>query len=496
MTRSEQLASWMLSGALAGLAGGVVFGAAMLELEVLDSIASVVRAEDSFGLGVAAHFTIAAIVGAGFGALVWHQRLGAAETVLWGVTYGALWWFVGPLTLRRIIAGDGIAWDLPSAQAAFPPLLGHLLYGASTGLALLVVRRASLERPSSGALIRGAIAGLVPALLVGRLLDVQGRLPVFAALPADQAAALAWLALLAIATGGGIVFALLVPSPRDSAGAAVVRGAVYGFVLWVVLNRSLLPLIAGDGLPWSVNDAREDFAALFAYLLLGAGIALGEQWLDALRRTLFADELGADEDEGAGTQGLRAIARGALAGVVGGLLFTYVMVEIGALDNVGNIVRVESGVVGIVVHFAIAVSWGATYGLLFRRQTYDRGSAIGWGVSFGFVVWVLGPNTLLPILLGGTPDWTAESAAGLTASLVGHLAYGAGLGLTFHYFEARFSPWWIPQRMADAARAQRRREQVLTSAPAIWALVVVVALTLPVMLSTAATASHPIYGAP
>ena len=50
----------------------------------------------------------------------------------------------------------------------------------------------------------------------------------------------------------------------------------------------------------------------------------------------------------------------------------------------------------------------------------------------------------------------------------------------------------MPQRTADAARARRRREQVLTSAPAIWALIVVVALTLPVMLSTAATASHPI----
>ena len=66
----------------------------------------------------------------------------------------------------------------------------------------------------------------------------------------------------------------------------------------------------------------------------------------------------------------------------------------------------------------------------------------------------------------------------------------------FHYFEARFSPWWVPQHMANAARARRRREQVLTSAPAIWALVIVVALTLPVLLSTTASASHPIYGPP
>ena len=53
-------------------------------------------------------------------------------------------------------------------------------------------------------------------------------------------------------------------------------------------------------------------------------------------------------------------------------------------------------------------------------------------------------------------------------SLIGHLSYGTALGLTYHHFESRFSPWWIPQRRADAARSARRREQVLTSALAIW----------------------------
>ena len=133
----------MLSGAFAGLAGGVVFGAAMVELGALDSVASVVRANDSVLLGVIVHMSIAAVVGAGFGALVSRQRLGG-ETVFWGVSYGALWWFVGPLTPLPLLPGEGITWDLPSTQAAFPPLLGHLIYGASTGLALVVVRRASL----------------------------------------------------------------------------------------------------------------------------------------------------------------------------------------------------------------------------------------------------------------------------------------------------------------------------------------------------------------
>ncbi len=350
--------SWMLSGALAGLAGGSVFGAAMVELGVLDSIASVVREDDSVALGVIVHMSIAAVVGAGFGALVSRQRLDAGETIFWGVSYGALWWFAGPLTLRPLLVGEGITWDLPSAQAAFPPLLGHLLYEASTGLALLAVRRASLDWATLGALVRGALAGLAAGLIVGRLLDVQERLSMFSAMSEDASAGLAWLAMIAIAIGSGIAFALLVPRPRDSAGAALVRGSMFGFLLWVVLSRSLLPLIAGDGLSWSANDARTDFAALFAYILLGGAIGLGYQWLDALWRALFSDELPHEDHEGAGTQGLRAIGRGALAGVVGGLLFTYVMVEIGALEDVGNLARIESELAGIVVHFLIAVTWG------------------------------------------------------------------------------------------------------------------------------------------
>ncbi len=494
MIRSDSLLGCMLLGALAGQFGGLIFGLAMLELGDLDSVASVLRIDDSFFVGVPLHVAIAAVVGAGFGALVWHQRSGAGDTLLWGLTYGALWWFVGPLTLRPLFEGGGLAWDVPSAQAAFAPLLGHLLYGAATGVGLLALRRQRIRWPARGELTRGVLAGLVAGCIVGAVLSSQARLHLFAAMSEEDATAITWLVLLSISGLSGMGFALLVPRPSDSAGAGLVRGSMYGFLLWALLNRTILPLIAGDGLPWSANDARGDFAALFAYLLFGGILGLGYQWLDALWRILFADDIGEDDEEGAGTRGLRAIGRGVIAGLVGGLLFTYVMVEIRGLEDVADLVRTDSATAGLAVHFLIAVTWGVTYGLLFRRQAHDRGSAIGWGVSYGFFVWVVGPNTLMPILLGSTPDWTADSAAGLTASLVGHLVYGAGLGITFHHFEAKYSPWWMPHGMAAAARATRRREQVLTSAPALWALVVVIGITLPVVLATAAATSSSGYG--
>ena len=73
-------------------------------------------------------------------------------------------------------------------------------------------------------------------------------------------------------------------------------------------------------------------------------------------------------------------------------------------------------------------------------------------------------------------------AAGAFPFLIGHLGYGAGLGITFYLLESRYSPWWIPRREAEVARVARRKEQLLTSAAALRTLVVVISLTLPVLL--------------
>jgi uncharacterized membrane protein YagU involved in acid resistance len=159
------------------------------------------------------------------------------------------------------------------------------------------------------------------------------------------------------------------------------------------------------------------------------------------------------------------------------------MLQIGFLPVFARLIGSTSAVAGLIVQLVVADLIGVSYGLLFRRQSYDIGSALGWGVSYGFFWWVLGPLTMIPVILGVAPQWTAQAAAELFASLVGHLAYGAGLGVAFHVLEARHNPWWIPRSQAEAARVARRKEQVLTSAPALWALVVVIALTLPVLLS-------------
>ncbi|MEJ7697361.1 MAG: hypothetical protein WKF78_12255 [Candidatus Limnocylindrales bacterium] len=130
----------------------------------------------------------------------------------------------------------------------------------------------------------------------------------------------------------------------------------------------------------------------------------------------------------------------------------------------------------------IAEVVGALYGVLFRRQAFDPSAAIGWGVSYGFVWWILGPLTLAPVILGATPAWSVEAAAAAFPSLIGHLAYGAGLGLAFHVLESRYSPWWITRTEAEGRRMARRLVEAQSAGPALWALLVLVAMTLPIIL--------------
>jgi hypothetical protein len=486
MKRRDIVRSGLLPGALAGLVGGLVFGAAMTQLSLLPTIASLVGAE-SDAIGLIVHLIVAALIGTGFGLLVWHQRPGVGETLFWGLAYGTLWWFLGPLTLLPLLLGDGLTWDVHAAQDAFPALLGHMLYGASTGLAYVLFepkRRTETRRlrTARGALMRGALAGLFGAWLLGRMLEAQDQLLALSAMMSAESLAIAWLATLLIGLLAGLGFAMLYPHPFDSAGAGLTRGMVYGFFWWAAGALTLLPLLDGTGLAWSLDAARRGFATLPGYLLFGAAVAVVYQWLDTLVRVLFSDAVGRHADEGVGTQGVRAIGRGALAGLVGGLLFTVVMVQIGFLPTVARLIGSASALTGFVVHLIIANLIGVSYGLLFRRQSYDVGSALGWGVSYGFFWWILGPLTLMPSLLGASPEWTVDVAAEAFPSLVGHLAYGSGLALVFYWLEARYSPWWISHTQAEAARVARRKEQVLTSAPALWTLVVVIALTVPVVL--------------
>ena len=166
-----------------------------------------------------------------------------------------------------------------------------------------------------------------------------------------------------------------------------------------------------------------------------------------------------------------------MAGLVGGGIFTYVMFQIGFLPSVATLVGSSSPRTGLIVHFIIAILIGMSYGLLFRRQSYDPSSALGWGLTYGFVWWILCALTLMPLFLGSTPQWSASAAALAFPALIGHLGYGATQGLTFYVLEARDRPWWLSRSQSEAERIAQRKAQILSSAPAIWVLMVICSAT-------------------
>jgi hypothetical protein len=438
--------------------------------------------------GYAVIVFVGAAMGALFGVLVRGQRHGIGEDLFWGMSYGVFWWVLGQLTLGPLIFRGAFTWDLSAAQASFPGFLGFLMYGSLTGLMLGLIRFRTLAAPFASLRVLGwgLMAGLAGAWILGSLLDFQGHLVpmgvMVPGMPQDNQRLAAWIIVLTIGAIAGTIYSALYPTLGDGAGASAIRGAAYGFLWWALGGLTLLPMLSGQGIGWSVDHVRAEFPTFPGFLLFGSILTLFYQWMHGLHRTFFSEEVGKRRFEGPGIQAIRAIGRGAMAGLIGGGVFTLVMLRIGFLPTVASVVGSTSPSAGLLVHFGIAVLIGMSYGLLFRRQSFDVSSALGWGLAYGFLWWILGALTLMPVMLGAPPQWSVSTVAMAFPALVGHLGYGAGLGLTFYLLEARDRPWWLSRSESEAERIDQRKEQILTSAPAIWVLIVMIALMLPVLL--------------
>jgi hypothetical protein len=137
-------ASGILIGIIGGLAGGLVFGVMMSMMGVLPMIGKMVG-HPSVLAGFAVHMMISAGIGASFAVLFGRVVHAARSGLLAGMSYGGLWWVLGPLTLMPWMMGMGFGanLNLAAARAALPSLMGHLVYGVVLGLVHgLLARRA------------------------------------------------------------------------------------------------------------------------------------------------------------------------------------------------------------------------------------------------------------------------------------------------------------------------------------------------------------------
>jgi hypothetical protein len=121
----------------------------------------------------------------------------------------------------------------------------------------------------------------------------------------------------------------------------------------------------------------------------------------------------------------RPLLAGGMAGLIAAAPAWAILLPFGTPDSLGAIgISHPVAILGFTISMAIG---GLLYGALFRRAANDVIG--GWllGLSFGFVLWMLGPVPLLQ-WLPTEPTLRGYPAAGL---LLGCLGWGLALGTTF-----------------------------------------------------------------
>jgi uncharacterized membrane protein YagU involved in acid resistance len=416
------------------------------------------------------------------------RAAGPGQGLLWGLGGALLFWMAVPAALAPLLVEARTMGMLDTARNAFPELVASVLcLGAPLGLALGALGggavRPEFVRFSLGrALFAGGLAGLAGGWVFGRWMAQVDFFPLIAGLVGSESRSVGMTLHFAFALIIGASFGGLFQRDVRGLGSSLGWGSACGILWWFLGPLTILPLWQGRPLDWSAARGADLFGSLVGHVVYGLVVGLLHALLDRMWVGFF---IGSDpirrEPEGPGPRLLRSLQWGAVASLAGGALFTLVMLSIGFLPRVAGLVGGTSAGLGFLVHMLISALIGMSYGVLFRREAPDAGTGLVWGLVYGLIWWFLGPLTLMPVLLGGSLTWTAQAAAALLPSLVGHLMYGAATALVFLALERRHQAWLLLDPRV-AAREARRRRPAGTPVPALGLFVLGLGVLLPILL--------------
>ncbi len=121
------------NGAVAGLAGGVVFGILMAMMGMLPMVGMLIGVENAF-VGFLVHLVNSAIIGAIFGVLVAGIVDKIGPLLGAGMIYGVVWWVLGALIIMPLwlsVTADPKMKDMvfTVGQDQWMSLMGHVIFG-------------------------------------------------------------------------------------------------------------------------------------------------------------------------------------------------------------------------------------------------------------------------------------------------------------------------------------------------------------------------------
>lgn len=119
------------------------------------------------------------------------------------------------------------------------------------------------------------------------------------------------------------------------------------------------------------------------------------------------------------------IANGAIAGLVGGVVFGVLMAMMGMLPMVGMLIGVDNAVVGFGVHLVNSAVIGVIFGLAAWPLAGKIGPLLGVGIVYGVAWWVLGALIIMPL-------WLSVTADPMMRAMVFHIGTDQWLSLTGH----------------------------------------------------------------
>ncbi len=213
-------------------------------------IAGIVGGWASGNLVGAIHLLFAAIIGASFGILFQRDVRGFGSSMAWGMAYGILWWFLGPLTLLPLSSGKPLDWSASHAADLLGSLIGHIIFGLIEGLLYAVVDRLCvrfltesdpIHREPEGPGVRlirsvqwGALAGLAGGLLYTLGLVATGSLGQIAGIVGGTSPVLGFVVHLCISIVMGISYGILFQREAPNLASGIAWGLVYGLIGWFV----------------------------------------------------------------------------------------------------------------------------------------------------------------------------------------------------------------------------------------------------------------------